>query len=63
LLKKETKNKKNNFFLKHAVWKFRLVWHEIIKGKCTVFMLRVKLFMLLDILKGTGKAIKQIFRK
>jgi len=55
--------KKKNFFFKHAGMKFRFIWHEMIKGKITFFMLRVKLFMLLDILKGTGKAIKQIFRK
>ena len=55
--------KKKNFFFKHAGMKFRFLWHDMMKGKISFFMLRVKLFMLLDIFKGAGKAVKQIFRK
>lgn len=52
-----------NFFYKHAAMKWRFLWHELFLGKINFFTFRVKISMLTDLIKGTGKAIKQLFRK
>jgi glycosyltransferase involved in cell wall biosynthesis len=54
--------KKKNFFFAHFNMKRKFLWHEMISGRINSFTFGVLFAAILDIVKGTGKALKT-FRK
>jgi glycosyltransferase involved in cell wall biosynthesis len=58
-----TELKKKNFFFIHARMKARFAGNEIKNGRFNFFIARVLLAMVIDWIKGCGKAIKKLFRK
>jgi len=54
--------KKTNFFFKHLKMKRIFLAKEIFTGRMNGFILRVIASTFIDLIKGTGKAIKKIFR-
>jgi len=53
--------KKKNFFFKHLKMKRIFLAKEIFSGRINGFILRVIASTFVDLIKGTGKAIKKIF--
>lgn len=58
-----TNLKRKNFFFIHARMKAKFVWQEWKKGRFNFFIARVLPAIVLDLAKGCGKAIKNLFRK
>lgn len=54
--------KKKNFFFKHAAMKRKFLWREMKNGQINGFTIKVIVSFLLDLVKGTGKLIKNVFR-
>ena len=54
--------KKKNFFFKHLRMKRIFLANEILSGRINRFVLRVIISTIMDFIKGTGKAIKNLFR-
>ena len=54
--------KKTNFFFRHAKTKWNVLIEEALHGKITMTTVKIKLSMIMDILKGVGKAIKNSSR-
>jgi glycosyltransferase involved in cell wall biosynthesis len=53
--------RKKNFFFIHARMKRRFTWHEWRRGRFNTFVTLTVLAMLADLVKGTAKAIKNMF--
>lgn len=53
---------KKNPFYKMAKMKIRVLFSEFFSGHISLFFIPVKLAIFLDLLKGTGKFIKTLFR-
>ena len=54
--------RKTNFFFKHLMMKRIFLANEILSGRINGFTLTVILSTIVDFIKGSGKAIKKIFR-
>jgi glycosyltransferase involved in cell wall biosynthesis len=54
--------RKTNFFFKHFRMKTRFLAREIMEGRINGFTFRVIIAAALDIVKGAGKAIKNMFK-
>jgi len=54
--------KKKNLFFKHAAMKRKFLWREMKNGQINGFTIKVIVSFLLDLVKGTGKLIKNVFR-
>lgn len=57
-----TSLKKKNFFFKHAAMKRKFLWHELKNGQINGFTIKVIVSFFLDLLKGTGKTVKSLFK-
>jgi glycosyltransferase involved in cell wall biosynthesis len=54
--------KKKNFFFKHAAMKRKFLWREMKEGQINGFTIKVIVSFLGDLLKGTGKSVKNVFK-
>lgn len=54
--------KKRNFFFAHFSMKRKFLWHEIVSGRINSFTFRVLFAAVMDVIKGTGKAVKSIYK-
>lgn len=54
--------KKKNFFFKHAAMKRKFLWREMKEGQINGFTIKVIVSFLGDLLKGTGKSVKSLFK-
>jgi Glycosyltransferases involved in cell wall biogenesis len=54
--------KKSNFFFRHAKTKWNVLIEEALHGKITITTIKIKLSMILDFIKGVGKAVKSTSR-
>lgn len=57
-----TSLKKKNFFFKHAAMKRKFLWRELKKGQINGFTIKVIVSFFGDLVKGTGKSIKSLFK-
>lgn len=55
--------KKKNFFFIHARMKAKFIGAEWGKGRLNFFIVKVMFALFIDMIKGCGKAIKNLFRK
>ncbi len=53
--------KKSNFFFKHANCKAKFLCTRIKKRRLNIYTIKIFLYTMLDIFKGIGKAIKNLF--
>jgi glycosyltransferase involved in cell wall biosynthesis len=53
--------KKNNFYFRHMLMKWKLLWHETFSGHLTGYLVTIKLFTFADLVKGIGKYFKNLF--
>ena len=58
-----TRNRQKNVFYKLATTKFRFTAHELGQLHLNLFVIRTFMFGMTDLIKGTGKFIKQILNK
>ena len=54
--------RKSNFFFYKAKVKFRFITKCISKGKLNLFIVHVSFTLLIDLIMGIAKSVKQIFR-
>ena len=57
-----TRTRHQNVFWKIAKIKIRFTWQQVKKGKLNVFTIKTFLYGCIDLLKGVGKNIKNLFR-
>lgn len=55
--------KEKNFFFKHMVMKWKLLWHETFSGHLSGYMVIIKLSAFADLVKGIGKYFKNLFAR
>ena len=54
--------KKSNFYFRHAKTKWNVLIEETFHGKITITTIKIKISMIMDFIKGVGKAIKNSSR-
>jgi hypothetical protein len=57
-----TRTRQQNVFWKTAKIKIGFSWQQIKKGKLNVFIIKTFFYGCIDLLKGIGKTIKNLFR-
>lgn len=55
--------KNKNFYFRHAMMKWKLLWYETLSGHMNSYSFRIKWSAFPDVVKGIGKAIKNTFIK